>query len=179
MSGWAAAASAAGGLLSTAGSVWAAREAWKHQKEAMQNAHQWEVADLRKAGLNPILSATGGSGASTGGLNTPMPDMSGISGGINSAISALKVENELKQQEANIDLTKQQEKQAKAATDANWSNARMLNESAVEKQLQNTYFQDHPNTFDSYMRGKVSNSASGLLSLIENLPKDLYDRYGK
>jgi len=29
------------------------------------------------------------------------------------------------------------------------------------------------------MRGKVSNSASGLLSLIENLPKDLYNRYGK
>jgi hypothetical protein len=179
MSGWAAAASAAGGLLSTASSVWAAREAWKHQKEAMQNAHQWEVADLRKAGLNPILSATGGSGASTGGLNTPMPDMSGISSGINSAIAALKTENELKQQEANIDLTEQQTKQAKATTDAQWSNARMLNEAAAEKQMMNTYFQDNPNTFDSYMRSKVTNSASGLLSLIENLPKDLYNRYGK
>lgn len=31
----------------------------------MQNAHQWEVADLRAAGLNPALSATGG--ASLGG----------------------------------------------------------------------------------------------------------------
>nr|DAF80662.1 MAG TPA: minor capsid protein [Microviridae sp.] len=40
-----------------------ANKAWSRQKLAAQSAHQWEVADLRAAGLNPILSATGGNGA--------------------------------------------------------------------------------------------------------------------
>lgn len=57
---------------------------WEHQKEAMQNAHQWEVADLQAAGLNPALSAggpgasTGGAGGGGGGVSAPMGDLSGL-----------------------------------------------------------------------------------------------------
>lgn len=58
------------GLFSSIGKIFneitgatsAAKQQYQYQKEFMQNAHQWEVADLEKSGLNPILSADG-SGA--------------------------------------------------------------------------------------------------------------------
>lgn len=41
--------------------------AWKRQKRAAQNAVRWRVADLRAAGLNPILAANMGFGGGTAG----------------------------------------------------------------------------------------------------------------
>nr|DAI92121.1 MAG TPA: DNA pilot protein [Microviridae sp.] len=70
-------AEAIGGVANLGSSALSAYFGWKHQKEVMQNRHQWEVADMRKAGLNPILSATGGSGASGNAPTIVAPDLAG------------------------------------------------------------------------------------------------------
>lgn len=67
---------AVGGFLNLGSSAASAYFSWKHQKEVMQNRHQWEVNDLRKAGLNPILSA-GGSGAPGNAPIIEAPDVAG------------------------------------------------------------------------------------------------------
>ena len=67
-------AEAIGGAANLGSSALSAYFGWKHQKEAMQNRHQWEVNDLRKAGLNPILSA-GGSGAPGNAPPIVAPDL--------------------------------------------------------------------------------------------------------
>lgn len=61
----------------------------------LEHAHQIEMADLQAAGLNPVLTATGGSGASLQRLEAPSvqpirSDVSGITGAINGMGSALQ-----------------------------------------------------------------------------------------
>lgn len=69
-------AEAIGGVANIGSSALSAYFGWKHQKEVMKNRHQWEVEDLRKAGLNPILSA-GGSGSPGNAPIIEAPDVAG------------------------------------------------------------------------------------------------------
>lgn len=89
-------------------SSWLQNQNFEHQKEAMKNAHQWEVEDLQKAGLNPILSA-GGTGASTGGVGgggsvSMQAGAGGLSDLINSAGGLLKLSSEIKNLNKDTDL---------------------------------------------------------------------------
>lgn len=118
-----------GGLFGSSSAKSQAEIAWEHQKELAQNKHQWEVEDLKAAGLNPVLSATGGSGASTSSVpvaDTASP-ISKAAQGVANALQLGILDSQVQKNKADAELAQASAESAKA--DANAKNTYQREES--------------------------------------------------
>ena len=114
--------SVAGGLVSSVlGSHSAKKQAalqrqnWAYQQ---QNAHQFEVGDLKAAGLNPILSATNSQIAGMG--SAPSVSDNGVGAGVTNSITAALT------RQANVEIEKTKADIALKEAQTNAANARTI-----------------------------------------------------
>jgi len=157
---------------------WLASENRAWQQMMSNTAHTREVSDLRNAGLNPILSATGGQGASTPSpsmaTTNPNPpwdpaaamqsalQMKTMSAGLKKMGSETKVNDEL----AKTQMTQQ-----------------ILNKASTAKTVADTGWADLWNKISMPLRAGVgaANSADKIKKLNENIKHPLLklpDPYG-
>lgn len=124
-------ASLLGGYLTRQAGADAAQKQMDFQRDMSGTAHQREVADLRAAGLNPILSATGGMGASTPPGATYQPQ-DYVTPAVGSALQAHKTTSEVDNLVELLDKIKQEVENLKSEQDLTEE------KTATEKLIQET-----------------------------------------
>lgn len=139
------------------------------------SAHQIEVDDMRKAGLNPILSATGGNGASfsTGGATISSgsssagqaPDVDYLS----SALALRQQKNQNKQTDSIVDLQGDQASNVRMQTKGQaWRNLQDQYTYDVLQPLQSDLIKEQINATAAQTRNYDANSTAALINAAAN-----------
>jgi hypothetical protein len=155
------------------------RKQMDFQLNMSNSAHQREMADLKKAGLNPILTATGGAGASTTSGGT-FDGGNLLGDAISSAMQAKRLSQELDNMKAGEERDMSQTDLNNALADqatsqielleANATNARtsnlILSEQAREAKAQADIAEDIAK--GQKIEGEIDNSGVGKAARIIN-----------
>ena len=152
-----------GGLFGNSSSAKEAEKSRNASAYAAQHSHQWEVADLKAAGLNPILSANSGASFSSLPTAQQINPAAGIGDTLNSADKIKNVDKKIA--DSTIDLQTQsalnQEKQAgKAIADQHLAetNERLSAENAENAIAQRDVIRRNADLVDAQIQREFSQS---------------------
>ncbi len=150
---------------------------WRAQNftaKMMKNRHQWEVADLRAAGLNPILGYVGSKGGPPIG-GSPVGGISGGSSIGTTALSAMRFKHE-------VEVLKQQ---AESLASSALHNRSLAGKALAETNLINLKFKEFPvkpsgivrRLFDKKLVLEAVKKPARLVDRLDHIPEWMKQRF--
>lgn len=128
-----------------AANLTSAREQMIFQERMANTTHQREVEDLKKAGLNPILSANAGAPAPVGAKAELKNASEGVS---EAAVNAIKSYMDIMQSNAQTDLLRAQEKNVMADTGKKGVETKVLTQDIPKAEITNDLYKWGKKLFD-------------------------------